>query len=136
PLPGGASVDPVTFFGALTALAGLVATLSGGLVGDWLRPRLSGSYFIVSGIAMILGFPVVLLILHTPFPWAWVLIFLAVFCLFFNTGPTNTILANVSHPSLRASAFALNIFVIHALGDAISPPVMGLIQGHGTREAS
>jgi hypothetical protein len=47
--------------------------------------------------------------------------------LFFNTGPTNTILANVAHPSIRAAGFALNIFVIHALGDVISPVVIGLL---------
>ena len=63
----------------------------------------------------------------TPFPWAWICIFLACFCLFFNTGPTNTILANVTHPSIRASAFALNILIIHALGDAISPLIIGVI---------
>ena len=43
------------------------------------------------------------------------------FFLFFNTGPTNTILANVTHPLLRAPGFALNILVIHLLGDAVSP---------------
>ena len=32
-------------------------------------------------------------------------------------------------PKCRATAFALNILVIHALGDAISPPVLGLIAG-------
>jgi len=47
--------------------------------------------------------------------------------LFFNTGPSNTILANVTHPSMRATVFALNILVIHILGDAISPPVIGAI---------
>jgi MFS family permease len=57
------------------------------------------------------------------------MIFLAGFCLFFNTGPTNTILANVTHPSIRATAFAVNIFVLHALGDVISPPLLGLIAG-------
>ena len=55
------------------------------------------------------------------------LIFLTCFCLFFNTGPTNTILANVTHPSIRAAGFALNIFVIHALGDVISPFIVGLL---------
>jgi hypothetical protein len=50
-------------------------------------------------------------------------------CLFFNTGPSNTALANVTHPSVRSTAFALNIFVIHAAGDAISPPLMGWIVG-------
>ena len=71
-----------------------------------------------------------LLALHAPFPWLWVLIFLACFCLFFNTGPSNTILANVTHPSMRAAAFALNIFVIHALGDVISPVIIGLLNDY------
>jgi hypothetical protein len=31
---------------------------------------------------------------------------------------------------VRASAFALNILIIHALGDAISPPVIGYVAGH------
>src|SRR5881392_814879 len=73
------------------------------------------------------AFPLILCAIWTPFPAAWVFIFLACFCLFFNTGPSNTILANVSHPSIRASAFALNILVIHALGDVISPLIIGAI---------
>ncbi len=114
-------------FGAIVVVAGLSATLLGGYIGDKLRARFPGSYFLVSGLAMLVGFPFSIAILYVPFPWAWVFIFLACFCLFFNTGPTNTILANVSHPSIRASAFALNILVIHALGDVISPLVIGAI---------
>jgi len=76
---------------------------------------------------MCLGFPLLLLMVYLPFPLAWVAIFVAEFFLFFNTGPSNTILANVTHPSVRATAFALNILLIHALGDAVSPPVIGWI---------
>jgi len=122
-------LGPRTLFGAITAVSGLLATIAGGLMGDWLRARFSGSYFLVSGIALMIGFPMVVGFVYTPFPAAWIFVFLAVFCLFFNTGPTNTILANVTHPSVRASAFALNILVIHALGDAISPPIIGFISG-------
>jgi MFS family permease len=114
-------------FGAIVVVSGLAATLLGGIAGDRLRPRFPGSYFLVSGAAMLLAFPLVFLIPVTPFPLAWLLVFLAVFCLFFNTGPTNTILANVTHPSVRATGYALNILIIHALGDAISPLVMGVI---------
>ena len=114
-------------FGVIVVIAGLAATLLGGYVGDKLRPRFPGSYFLVSGAAMLIGFPFSIAMLVIPFPWAWIFIFLACFCLFFNTGPTNTILANVTHPSIRASAFALNILVIHALGDVISPLVIGAI---------
>jgi MFS family permease len=126
--PGIAGLDPQTFFGGLVALAGLTATLAGGFAGDRLRTRFPGSYFLVSGVTMLLGFPMVLLVLRAPFPWNWLVIFVTVFCLFFNTGPTNTILANVTHPSIRAGAFALNIFIIHILGDVISPPIMGAIR--------
>jgi MFS family permease len=122
-------VRPTTAFGAMTALTGLVATLVGGWSGDWLRGRFPGSYFLVSGTAMVLAFPMLLLMIVLPFPWAWVPLVLFVFFLFYNTGPTNTILANVTHPLLRAPGFALNILIIHLIGDAISPPVMGAIAG-------
>jgi MFS family permease len=117
-------------FGGITVVAGFAATLAGGWAGDKLRGRLPGSYFIVSAAGLLAGFPMLIAILYTPFPYAWGFIFLAVFCLFFNTGPSNAILANVTHPSVRATAFAINIFVIHALGDAISPPAIGWISDH------
>lgn len=124
----GAPEHSTIILGGITAVSGLAATILGGIAGDKLRTRFKGSYFLVSGTAMLVGFPIFLAALHAPFPYAiWLLIFLACFCLFFNTGPTNTILANVTHPSMRAIAFAVNIFVIHALGDVISPVIIGLL---------
>lgn len=123
----GTLADVGTKFGGITVVSGLVATLAGGYLGDRLRTRWSGSYFLVSGIGMLIGLPLFLGFLVAPFPYAWGLLFAAEFCLFFNTGPSNTILANVTHPAIRASAFALNIFIIHALGDAISPSLIGWI---------
>jgi MFS family permease len=123
----GAPAQSTLIFGLITVLAGLSGTLLGGILGDRLRVRFDGAYFLVSGTAMLVGFPLFFGVLHAPFPWLWVLLFLTVFCLFFNTGPTNTILANVTHPSMRAAGFALNILVTHALGDVISPVVIGLL---------
>jgi hypothetical protein len=59
-----------------------------------------------------------------------VVVFFAVFCLFFNTGPSNTALANTTPPAIRASAFAINILIIHLFGDAISPGIIGTIRDH------
>jgi MFS family permease len=120
-----------TIFGGIVVVGGLVATLAGGIAGDRLRRRLPGSYFLVSGWAMLLAFPLLIGILAVPFPWAWGFVFLTVFFLFFNTGPTNTILANVTHPAVRSSAFALNILIIHLFGDAFSPPIIGYLAGQG-----
>ena len=124
-IPGLGRVNLI--FGALTVVSGLSATLLGGMAGDRLSKRWPGAYFLVSGAGMLLGFPCFLLVLVTPFPWAWAWIFLAEFCLFFNTGPTNTILANVTHPSVRSTAYALNILIIHLFGDAASPTLIGAI---------
>jgi MFS family permease len=123
----GAPAESTFIFGLITVVAGLSGTLLGGRIGDRLRDRYAGSYFLVSGVAMLAGFPVFLGVLQAPFPWIWVSIFFTVFFLFFNTGPTNTILANVTHPSMRAAGFALNILVIHALGDVLSPVAIGLL---------
>jgi MFS family permease len=125
-------------FGGILVVAGLLSTLAGGLAGDRLRTRFPGSYFLVSGAAMLVGLPAFLLTLGSPFPWIWPWIFVALFCLFFNTGPSNTILANVVHPSMRPAAFALNILIIHSLGDVISPVVIGLLTDyfHGDMNAS
>ena len=114
-----------TIFGIITVLTGITATLAGGLVGDALRKRVRGAYFMVSAIALTAAFPFLLLTLSSHFPLAWTWIFLAEFCLFFNTRPSNTALANVTRPQVRATAFAVNILIIHSFGDAISPPVIG-----------
>jgi sugar phosphate permease len=129
-----ASATPI--FGGITVVAGLLSTLLGGFVADRLQKRLSGAYFLVSGIGMLLAFPLFIGMLYAPFPLAWVLLFGAVFFVFLNTGPSNAALANVAGPKIRATAFALNILIIHLLGDAISPPLLGLIAGRSNMNAA
>lgn len=120
----------MTIFGLITVVAGLTSTLIGGVVADKLRPRLPGSYFWVSGIGMLVGCPLFVLSLYIPFPAAWGAMFVAIFFLFLNTGPSNTALANVSLPAVRATAFAINIFFIHAFGDVQAFWMLGYIGGH------
>ena len=81
-------------------------------------------------VGMLLAFPFCVGMLYVPFPLAWGFLFAAVFFVFLNTGPSNAALANVVSPNVRATAFAVNILIIHALGDAISPPLLGAVAGH------
>ncbi|MBA2586896.1 MAG: MFS transporter [Chthoniobacterales bacterium] len=117
-------------FGGVIVVAGLISTLLGGWLGDRLQPKFPGAYFLVSGAGMVLAFPLFVAMLYTPFPVAWFLMFASIFLIFLNTGPSNAALANVSHPSIRASAFAVNILIIHALGDVPAFPTIGYIGGH------
>jgi MFS transporter, Spinster family, sphingosine-1-phosphate transporter len=120
----------LSIFGGITVVAGLVSTLLGGVIADKLRARFPGSYFLVSGVGMLIAAPIFMVSLYIPFPMAWVAMFVAIFFIFMNTGPSNTALANVSLPAVRATAFAVNIFVIHALGDVQAFWLLGYIGGH------
>jgi len=119
-----------SYFGLILVVAGLGSTLIGGWVADKLRQRYPGSYFLVSGMGMLLAFPFLVASLYIPFPLAWLFMFVAIFFAFLNTGPSNTALANVAPPAVRATAFAMNILVIHLLGDVPAFPIIGYIGGH------
>jgi MFS transporter, Spinster family, sphingosine-1-phosphate transporter len=135
--PESTTLGRISFlFGAIVVVSGLLATLLGGLLGDRLRDRYPGAYFLVAGGGCIVAFPFFLGMMFLPFPVAWIFMFLAVFGLFFNTGPANTILANVVPSHIRASAFAINILIIHLLGDAISPLLIGLIADESSLHAA
>ncbi len=115
-------------FGLLTLISGVGGTAAGGWLGDRLLRRFPAAYFLVSGAGLLFSVPcaagVILLESRT---WALAAIFLAEVLIFLNTGPLNAIIAAVSRSEVRATAFALNIFIIHLLGDAVSPAVVGLL---------
>jgi len=113
-------------FGAITAATGIVGTMLGGFVADRLARRVPGAYFLVCGVSMLLAVPAFYVVLLSTDPAVyWPALAMAELLLFINTGPSNTILVNVTLPDVRTTALALNIFVIHALGDVLSPVVMG-----------
>lgn len=115
-------------FGLLTLVSGVGGTLAGGWLGDRLLPRFPAAYFLVSGVGLALSVPcAAAVILLTDRAWALTAIFLTEVFIFLNTGPLNAIIANVSRAEVRATAYAANIFIIHALGDAISPAIVGAV---------
>jgi MFS transporter, Spinster family, sphingosine-1-phosphate transporter len=115
-------------FGVLTLISGIGGTAAGGWLGDRLLPRFPTAYFLVSGVGLALSVPcAAAVILLADRTWVLVALFLAEVFIFLNTGPLNAIIANVSRPEVRATAYAANIFIIHALGDAISPAIVGMV---------
>jgi MFS family permease len=113
-------------FGATTVLAGILGTLAGGWLGDFWQKKNGKGYLLLSGWGFLIGAPfAVWAILATGLNSCMAAIFIAEFFLFLNTGPLNTVIINVTNPAVRAMAFAVNIFFIHALGDAISPSILG-----------
>ncbi|MBI3180856.1 MAG: MFS transporter [Myxococcales bacterium] len=115
-------------FGLCLVIAGFAGTLVGGWLGDWLQAKDRGGYFLSSGLGLALGVPGALLAAVSAEPAVyWAAIFAALFFLFFNTGPLNAALMNVVPAGMRASANAVNVLLVHMLGDAVSPIVIGAI---------
>jgi MFS family permease len=114
--------------GAVTATAGLLGTLAGGLLGDKLDRRMEGGGLRMSGVGLLIAAPLMYLAvqLHSLVPM-FAAIFLAQFFIFLNSGPINAAIVNCVPPAFRAFAMGLNVLFIHMLGDAISPPAIGKV---------
>jgi MFS transporter, Spinster family, sphingosine-1-phosphate transporter len=126
-----------TLFGATTVLAGILGTLAGGWLGDRWQKKSGKGYLLISGWGFLIGTPFAAWAILAPGLTACMsAIFIAEFFLFLNTGPLNTVIINVTNPAVRAMAFAVNIFFIHALGDAVSPSILGWLSDQwGLRSA-
>ncbi|MBZ5530777.1 MAG: MFS transporter [Acidobacteriia bacterium] len=116
-------------FGGMAGFNGIVATLLGGWIGDRLLKRYFGAYYTFSGIAMFVAVPLMVATVYVTGSLMFAAMFLAIFFLLLGTAPTNAALVNSVAPRIRSTALAVNIFVIHLLGDATSPYLIGVISG-------
>lgn len=115
-------------FGAMTALGGLFGTLAGGYLGDWADRRWTGGGLRVAGAGLIICAPFMIVMATVKLPVGiYAAAFAAQFFLFLNSGPINAAIVNCVGPSFRAFAMGLNVLLIHLLGDALSPTVIGFI---------
>jgi MFS family permease len=114
-------------FGIIIVIDGIVAALAGGWLGDYLLPRMKSAYFLVSAASMLLGVPFMIVALFTRGPLMIPAIAVAAFFLLLNTAPLNAAVINSVGAHIRATALAVNIFIIHILGDVPSPTMMGWV---------
>jgi MFS family permease len=114
-------------FGIIIVVDGVLAALAGGWLGDYLLPRMKGSYYLVSAVSMALGVPVMIVALFAKGRAMVPAIALAAFFLLLNTSPLNAAVINSVGAHIRVTAIAVNIFIIHILGDVPSPTMMGWV---------
>ena len=116
-----------TLAGGLTVVCGLLGTVVGGWAAQvWLRHNHRALY-LLSAWGSVLAIPFAAMVFFGPprvfLPGA----FAAEFFLFLGTGPLNAAIVNSVAAPIRATAISVNLFVIHALGDAVSPHLIGRI---------
>jgi MFS family permease len=117
-------------FGLSTGINGLVASLAGGWLSDFLLRRTRTAHYLVSAVSLGLGIPAMIVALYANGTTMVVGIFVAEFLLLLNTGPLNAAIINSVGPHVRAMALAVNIFIFHLLGDVPSSSLIGYLSDH------
>ena len=119
------------FFGVVLAVAGLVGTFVGGFAATAWRKRNRAAYAWVSALSVFVAVPVAFGAFLVPSrAGSMACLGAAMFLLFLSTGPVNTLIIETVPVNLRASAMAMSIFMIHALGDIWSPEIVGRLSDH------
>jgi MFS family permease len=114
--------------GAITVVAGILGTFTGGYLADVLARRSREAYMYLSGWSMVVAVPAVWIALSSRTPPVYLsALFVAEFLVFLSTGPINVVLVTVVPVAIRAMAMAVSIFVIHILGDALAPWLIGAV---------
>jgi len=122
------SLEAANFmFGLIIVGDGIVASLSGGWLGDYLLRRMKSSYYLISAASMGLGIPFMIVALFSRGRLMVPAIAVSAFFLLLNTSPLNAAVINSVDAHIRATAIAVNIFIIHILGDVPSPTMMGWV---------
>ena len=117
-----------TIFGLILVVAGFAGTLLGGRISAAVARRHPGADFIVSGWSLVASLVFTLLTLLARQPGVfWPAMFITLLLVFVNIGPLNAAMANVLPAELRARGFAVTTLLMHLLGDAASPWIIGAV---------
>jgi MFS family permease len=119
-------------FGAIVAGGGLGGTAVGGIVAQrWLKTN-HRALWLVSAWSAALTVPFALVSFFGPHATMLPSIAVAMFFIMAGTGPLNAAIINAVPAEIRASALAIEMLLIHALGDTPSPKIIGIISDHST----
>ncbi|HJW33737.1 MAG TPA: MFS transporter [Holophagaceae bacterium] len=115
-----------TVFGGIAVITGIVGTFLGGSLTSRLQKRFPDAGVWISGLTLLAAGPVVGLALGAGnLNLVYALFFAGMLLLFINTSPVNALTVSSLPASVRATGVAINVLLIHLLGDAISPEWVG-----------
>ena len=118
--------------GAITVVTGLGGTITGGLIAQRWSRKTSKALYLVPAISAALAVPPALVCFFGPKSLTIPSLAIAIFLIFLGTGPVNAATVNAVRPEVRATALAGQLLIIHALGDAISPRIIGAVSDRST----
>jgi len=125
------AAQATTTFGVVVVVTGFLGTFAGGWLGDLWQKRSQQAYLWLCGVVTLLAVPVAAVALMAAARAVYYpALIVAELLLFMSTGPVNSAIVNLVAPAQRASAVGLSVFAIHALGDVLSPSLIGALSDH------
>jgi MFS family permease len=119
------------FSGGVIVVAGSIGTIGGGYLADLLNRRNPGARVLICGVGFLISAPTFALSLTTHSFALFALFFvIATIFITFYTGPSTAATQDVVPSASRASAVAITLLIAHALGDAFSPTLVGVLARH------
>jgi MFS family permease len=113
--------------------AGGLGILTGGFLGSRLLTYTLGAPLWVSGLGIVLALPLAAVTIFVNAPALYIPALAgAIFLLFLNPGVLTAVVVSVAGPWRRAQAVALNIVVIHLVGDVPAPLLIGWVSDLGS----
>ena len=118
--------------GAITVVAGLLGTILGGTLAQKWSKTNPAALYLVPAWGALLALPPALVCFFGPQLFGTRALTLpslaiAIFLIFLGSGPVNAATINAVQPNVRATALAGQLLLIHLLGDAPSPRIIGAI---------
>ncbi|KAJ4963667.1 hypothetical protein NE237_023606 [Protea cynaroides] len=120
--------NPDMLFGGVTVVCGIVGTLAGGFVLDYMNSTISNAFKLLAG-STLLG----AIFCFGSFCSSNLYGFIALFSLgellvFATQGPVNYVCLHSVSPSMRPLSMAMSTVSIHIFGDVPSSPLVGVLQ--------
>ena len=126
--------EATLLFGVLGTLAGVGGALSGSMVADRIERRRPGAGRLLTiGFGVLVGGPcAAIAMIADDLVMVMLALGVGVFFISWYVGPVIAALHDVVAPHHRATATGAYLFLVHALGDGISPGIVGIIKDHAS----
>ena len=119
-------------FGIFLVVTGILGTFAGALLTKRLQYRWPDIGVDLSAVSLLISIPAVFWALSSGNLHAtYLAFFIAMLMLFVNTSPVNALTVSCLPASVRATGTGINVLLIHLLGDALSPALVGRLSEVG-----